>query len=331
MPANLTPQYQKVEAEYRRAQTPQERVDCLEQMLKLIPKHKGTEKLQADLKTRLKESKEELQTEKTSGKPAGRSYRIPRQGAGQVIVIGAPNAGKSRLLAELTAAQPEVAPYPFTTREPLPGMMPWEDAQVQLVDTPPITDSHIEPYIIGYVRSADLVLLCFDGSSDDAPDETTAVLEQFSSRKTLLADHSGFDEDDYSIVHVNSRLVATRADDPSAGDRLEFFREMQPDLSLPVLQVDFDRSASVQALRDAIWQALGMIRVYTKKPGRPAEFVDPFTIPVGGTVEDLAAKVHRDLAESLKFAKVWGSSAHDGQSVGSEHVLHDRDVVELHA
>jgi len=205
MPANLTPQYQKAEQEYRRAQTSQEKIDCLQEMLKQIPKHKGTEKLQADLKSRLKEAKSELQAEKQAPRK-GVSYRIPRQGAGQVILLGGSNAGKSRLLAELTNAQPEVAAYPFTTREPMPGMMPWEDVKVQLIDTPPITDSHIEPYLTGMVRSADLVLLCMDGSSDDAPEETAGVIGQLESRKTFFSDRTGFDEDNFSIVRVTASM-----------------------------------------------------------------------------------------------------------------------------
>ncbi len=329
MPANLTPQYSKAEEAYRRAQTAQERVDCLEQMLQLIPKHKGTEKLQADLKTRLKEAREEVQVEKSAPK-AAKSYRIPRQGAGTVIVIGGPNAGKSRVLQELTNAHPEVAPYPFTTREPMPGMMDWEDVTVQLIDTPPITEHHMEPYLTGFVRSADLVLLCFDGSSDEAPEHTAAVLEQLRTRKTQLDAHSGFDEEDMSIVHVRTFLVVTRGDDPDAATRLELYREFV-DAPLETHMVELERAESVAALRHAIYHALGVIRVYTKKPGKPAEYDSPYTIPVGGTVEDLALKVHQDLAAGLKFAKVWGRSAHDGQSVGREHVLADRDMVELHA
>ena len=329
MPANLTPQYQKAEEAYRRAQSAQEQVDCLEEMLKLIPKHKGTEKLQADLKSRLKDAKAELQTEKKAPK-RGPSYRFPRQGAGQVVLLGGPNAGKSRILKELTNAEPVVAEYPFATHEPLPGMMPWEDVKVQLIDTPPVTSSHMEPYMTNIVRGADAVLLVMDGSADDAPDETAAVIEQFESRKTLLSNRTGFDEDDFSIVHVQTLFVITRGQDPDCDTRLELFREQMP-RPFPTLRVDLDQPADREELRNAIYRLLDVIRVYTKAPGKPPDDGDPFTIPRGGTVEDLATKVHRELAETFKFARVWGESAHDGQTVGREHVLADRDLVELHA
>jgi len=334
MPANLTPQYQKAEEAYRRAQTPQEQADCLEQMLQLIPKHKGTEKLQADLKSRLKNVRAEVESEAKAPKK-GRSHRIPRQGAGQVVLIGAPNAGKSRILAELSHASPEVAPYPFTTREPMPGMMPWEDVQAQLIDTPPITAAHFEPYLTGFVRSADLVVLALDGSSDDAPDETAEVIAQLESRKTFLGSESGFVDDDFSTVRVQTLLVVTRGAAPGCDDRLAYFAELVP-TPFETLRVEFEPHAadaavaSKDALRERVYRKLDVIRVYTKKPGRPADADDPFTIPRGGTVEDLAVKVHREMAAQLKFAKVWGASAHDGQSVGREHVLCDKDVVELH-
>lgn len=329
MPANLTPQYSKAEEEYRRAETAEERVDCLQAMLQLIPKHKGTEKLQADLKTKLKEAKSEAETEKKAPKK-GPTWRIPRQGAGRIVLLGGPNSGKSRVLAELTKAQPLVADYPFSTHEPLPGMMPREDVSVQLLDTPPVTDTHLEPYLVGFVRSADAVALCFDGSSDDAPEQTADVLRLFEERKTRFSDRTGFDDDDFSVVHVRTLLVVTRGDDPGADDRLDFLREIRP-VPFPVAKCELTRPDSVAALREALYGLLDVIRVYTKRPGKPATYEDPFTIPRGGTVETLALKVHRDLADTLKFAKVWGTSAHDGQSVGRDHVLADRDLVELHA
>jgi ribosome-interacting GTPase 1 len=329
MAVNATPQYKKAEEEYRRAQSVQEEIECLEKMLVLLPKHKASEKVQSDLKTRLKEARADLAAERAAPKKVGKSFRFPHQGAGQIVILGGPNAGKSRVLAELTSAKPEVAPYAFTTREPQPGMMPWEDVVVQLIDTPPITDSFFEVYLQNIVRSADGVVLCFDGSSDDAPDHTAEVIRQFEQRKTVLARESGFVEDDLTQVRIRTLLVPTRADDPGCADRVAYFEEMYPG-RFEMLPVEFERPESVAALRVRIYRMLNLIRVYTKAPGKPADYKSPFTIPIGGTVEDLAEKVHKDIAAKLTHARIWGSSAHDGQSVGREHVLADKDLVELH-
>ena len=328
MPANLTPQYRRAEEEYRRAQSAREQIECLERMLRMVPKHKGTEKLQADLKTRLKDARGDLQND-TSGNRSGPSYRFPQQGAGTVVVIGAPNAGKSRILAELTRAEALVAVYPFSTRVPLPGMMPWHDASAQLIDTPPVTDARMEPYMTNLVRSADAVVLAFDGSSDDAPEQTVEVIRQFESRKTLLENATGFDDDDFSIVRIRTLLAVTRADDREVHERLELLHELNPH-EFQMQLVELGSQDSRESLRNTIYEMLNVIRVYTKKPGRPADYTDPYTISSEGTIDELAHKVHRDQAAQLKFAKVWGSSAHDGQTVGCDHRLCDRDLVELH-
>src|SRR5262245_18241292 len=254
MAVNATPQYKKAEEEYRRAQSVPEQIACLEKMLILLPKHKASEKVQMDLKTRLKEARGELAAEKAAPKKV-KGYKFPRQGAGQIVILGGPNAGKSRVLAELTSAKPEVAPYPFTTREPQPGMMPWEDVTVQLIDTPPITDTFFEAYLPNLVRVADGVVFCVDGSSDDARDHTAEVIRQIESRKTLLARESGFVEDDLTQVRVKTLLVVTRADDPGRADRVAFFEEMCPGRYDPLL-VEFDRPESATALRNAIYGML---------------------------------------------------------------------------
>src|SRR5262245_14773773 len=176
MAANLTPQYLDAEAEYKKAQTAEERLACLRKMWAELPKHKASEKLQADLKTKISEAREACETERTK-KRGGVSYKIPRQGAGTVVLLGPPNAGKSRLLTRLTRATPEVAPYPFTTREPAAGMMEFEDARVQLIDLPPVTADVCEGFVSSMTRSADAAILMLDLADDDGPFAAEAVVE----------------------------------------------------------------------------------------------------------------------------------------------------------
>src|SRR3954468_1740581 len=199
MPANLTPQYHKAEAEYRRAGTPEEELRCLELMLREMPKHKGTDKLQAELKAKISKAKQETEQAKKAGKKGHHGPHIQRQGAGRAVILGGPNAGKSQLLARLTRATPEIAPYPFTTREPQPGMMPWEDVQVQLIDTPPITADFFDSNLLGLIRGSDVALLMFDAGSDDGIDGLTPVLDRLNESKTRLAKESYLDEEDVGL------------------------------------------------------------------------------------------------------------------------------------
>jgi ribosome-interacting GTPase 1 len=330
MAVNLTPQYHEAEAEYKKAQTAEDKLACLKRMWVELPKHKASEKLQAEIKKKMSDLKEEVEHEKKHGKKGGVSYKIPKQGAGQYVVLGGPNAGKSRLLTRFTRATPEVAPYPFTTREPHAGMMEWEDARVQLIDTPPITPDFMEGYLSSMVRTADAVILMVDVSDDDGPFAAEPVLERLAQVKTILVGELPADPgDDPGIQHVKTLLVANKIDLPGAEDRLQLVREMFGE-RFPIHPVSLEHGTGVEELRDTIYKFLNVIRVYTKKPGKPADMASPFTLPVGGTLTDLATLVHRDLADQLKSAKVWGTGVFDGQSVQRDHVLHDKDVVELH-
>jgi ribosome-interacting GTPase 1 len=245
MAANLTPQYLEAEAEYKKAKTPEERLECLRKMWAELPKHKASEKLQAELKTKISETKAEIEKEKRSPKKVGVSHRIPPQGAGQIIVVGAPNVGKSRLLTRLTRATPEVAPYPFTTREPSAGMMQWEDANVQLIDTPPITADFMEGYLSSMVRAADACALLVDLADDDGPFTAEAVLERLAQTRTVLTGSPPADPEDPTIEYIKTMIVATKLDAPDAADRLEIVRELFGQ-RFPIQPVDLETGHGVE-------------------------------------------------------------------------------------
>jgi ribosome-interacting GTPase 1 len=329
MAANLTPQYLEAEAEYKKAQTAEERLASLRKMFALLPKHKASEKLQADLKTKISDAREEAERERHKAKKGGHSYKIPRQGAGQYALVGGPNAGKSRLLTRLTRATPQVAPYPFTTHEPTAGMMDWEDVRVQLIDLPPVTADVMEGFVSSIVRSADAALLMVDLADDDGPFAAEAALDKLASTKTVLVGELPAEVEDYSVEYVRTLLVANKTDADGAADRLEIVREMFGP-RFPIHVIAAEHGTGLEELRTAIYQFLNVIRVYTKQPAKPPDLSSPFTCPAGSTLVDFAGLVHRDFAENLKSARVWGTGVFDGQTVKRDHRLHDKDIVELH-
>lgn len=329
MPANLTPQYHKAEAAYRQAETPQEELECLQVMLREIPKHKGTDRLQADLKSKI--AKVKADTQKQSAAVKSTATKIPKQGAGRILLIGAPNAGKSQLLAALTRAQPEIAPYPFTTQAPMPGMMLYEDCPFQLIDLPPITADFFSPTILGLVRGADLVFLVIDLSSDDLVEETAAVLAQFSGGKTRLGRETRLDDEDIGVSYTQTLVVLNKIDAPDAQQRLALLDEFL-ELPLDRLEVSATEGSGLAQLRREAFERLQIVRVYTKHPKeKEPDRSKPFTIRRGDTLVEVAENVHRDMAANLKGARVWGAAVHDGTTVKPDYQPQDGDVVELHA
>ncbi len=328
MPANLTPQYKEAEQRFREAQSHDEKLAALREMMALLPKHKGTEKLQADLRRRIAK----LEEEGERGKPAGaRRYdpgHVQREGAGQWVLLGPPNAGKSALLKALTHAHPEVAAYPFTTRVPLPGMMPFEDVQVQLVDTPAVTPQHAEPYLTNLARGADGVALVLEVTADDL-ETSLRALWALLDRARVWPRSRPLSSDAPPLLSIKPILLAANKSDLDAdGTFTALAREAAADL--PFFAISAERGTGLEELRRSFFAGLDRVRIYAKEPGKKPDRERPFVLKGGATVFDLAVAVHKDLAEHLRYARIWGKARFDGQQVDRDHVLSDRDVVELH-
>lgn len=324
MPTNVTPEYRRAEEAFRAARSPEEKVSRLEDMIALLPKHKGTDHLFADLKRRLARLKEE---QEAGGRKSGRGGGLDfeREGAAQVVLVGPPNGGKSSLLRALTRASPEVAEYPFTTQHLLPGMMDFQDTQIQLLDSPAVTAEFMPLHLLGVVRGADAVLLVADLGADSLLEDLEAVLRSFRLRKVLFARERGALEDG---ERVRARILANKLDAPAAAERLELLRE-QAGRELEVLPVSCLDGRGLAGLAAELFSWLRIVRVYTKHPGEKASLQKPYTLFAGQTVGELCGRIHKDFADHLAFARLWRGPA-GPLTVSRGEVLQDRDLLELH-
>jgi ribosome-interacting GTPase 1 len=328
MPTNLPPEYFTAEERYKQASTNQEKIDRLEEMISTIPKHKGTDKLRADLRRRLSRLKESAEKGKKTGKHES-TFHIEKEGSGRVILVGMPNVGKSSLIAALTHAKPVISEAPFSSWTPLPGMMEWEHVQIQLIDTPPLNREHMESEQFDLIRSADLLLLLVDLQAD--------AMQQLEDARDILLDHripircqQNVDQISASESFIPVLVVINKCDDASFTEDLQLFRELAQ-CDWPTIAISSITGNMLEELKQNIFTELNIIRVFSKPPGKPPDHSAPFVVKKGSTIEELAGKVHKDFINNLKSARVWGTGVHDGQQVGRDHVLHDGDVVELHA
>jgi ribosome-interacting GTPase 1 len=344
MPANLSPQYKKAEQAYRAARDERDRLACLREMLRTIPKHKGTEHLQADLKSRIKQLGDELAGPKKGAARTGPVHAVRREGAAQIALLGFPNAGKSSLHAALTGSCADIGPYPHTTHEPLPGMLPHEDIHLQLVDLPPIAADFTVPWLVNALQPANAALLVVDIADPECTDHVELILTALEARSISLterwpADPLGQpsvdeDEDDARAldpfrIHLPTLLVANKCDLNDDQADIAVLKDLTG-IRFPAVAVSVTEPRGLSALGAFLFERLGIVRVYTKSPGKPPEADRPFTLSAGATVLDVAELVHKDIAGSLRYARAWGRSVFDGQQVGPEHPVEDGDIVELH-
>ena len=325
MPANLTPDYYKAEQWYREATTNEEKILALEQMLAVMPKHKGTDHLKADLRHKLSKLKEDS-AQKGRGKRID-IFHIPRTGCGQVALIGTPNCGKSSIVAALTNAKVNVADFPFATVGPVPGMLKFEDVQIQIIDMPPITAEYSAPGQVGTYRHCDLIAIIIDLSADTQ--EQMRICLDFLESKSLLIDAKTSTIDQHSNeLSKKVFCICTKSDIAAAGGLEKLTKSCKYPFEFYAVSVQ--TGTGLEKLPNVIFSQLEIIRIYAKPPGKPPDMKEPFTMPAGSNVQDLALAIHRQLAEKLHSARIWGTGVHDGQNVQLNHVLHDKDIVELH-
>lgn len=326
MPANLPPEYFEAEKRYRAAKTPAEKIVCLEELLTIVPKHKGTDKLRADLRRRISKLKTASQAKKSLGRRES-VFHINKEGAGQVVVVGPANVGKSALVATLTNATPEVADFPFTTWKPTPGMMPMENIQIQLVDTPPLNKDYVEPEFMDLIRRSDLVLLTVDLQTDPLLqlEDSVALLEEHRIVPHRFKDRYS---DPRGLTFIPFLVLANRNDDADTNENFEIFCELLGD-DWPLVSASVTTGRNLKLLKKTLVERLNIIRVYSKSPGKKPDLSVPFVLKKGSTMADFAGKIHRDFVVKMKSARVWGASVYDGQMVQRDYLLQDGDVIEL--
>ena len=325
MPANLTPDYLKAEQWFRSATTNEEKILALEQMLAVIPKHKGTDHLKADLRRKLSKLKESP-AKKAGGKHAD-IFHVPRGGAGQIVLLGVPNSGKSSIVSALTSAKVNVAGFPFATAAPVPGMMMFEDVQIQIVDMPPITADFIAPGQVGTYRHCDVIAIVIDLSAD-VVEQIKVCLDFLESRRLLISDNTDAVDAGSNASGKKAFCLCTKADIAMAGALQKLKDSCKYDFEF--FEVSVVSGKGIKELPGFFFKLLNIIRIYSKPPGKKPDMDEPFTMPVGSTVMDLAGAIHRELADKLKSAKLWGMVVHPGQNVHRTHVLNDKDIIELH-
>lgn len=327
MPANLPPPYFEAEKRYREAKTAEEKLEALEQMLTIMPKHKGTDKLRADLRKRIAKVKTEAQPKKGSSRRDA-DYRIDKEGAAQVALVGAPNTGKSSLVTMLTNARPEIGAFPHTTWKPTAGMAFFENIQFQLIDTPPLTKDFVDPWMADLLRRTDMVVIVVDLQADALYqlEQTCAILHELRIFPLDSQPPAGLPK---PPILKKMMLLANKTDNQREEEDFEVFLELSQ-TRLPALGVSARTGRNLERVLVQTYKLAQIVRVYTKAPGREPDYTSPFVLAEGSTLEDLAAKIHKDFVAKLKFARVWGSAVYDGQMVQRDYIMQNGDVVEIH-
>jgi len=331
MPANLPPQYYELERQFNKETDLSEKLRLAKELLAIMPKHKGTDKLQADLKAKISKLKQQLEGgQKTHGAHhhVDQLSHIDKEGAAQIILIGPPNSGKSSILDYYTNAKPLVADYPYSTHEPKTGMMTFETIQFQLIDTPPISDQQFPQYLPNLIRQADLVVLVCDISDQTTPGQLAVIASLLEGKNIILASSKAPPSGNPRFAYKKTIIAAYKYVSSESDYAIKQLQTGYPDhLIAPTSFLDDDL---MERFKRVLFEAMNIIRVYTKRVGHDPDFIDPVVLPKDSTVGDAAFRLHKDFAERLQFARVWGKGKFEGQRVKNSFVLSDEDILEFH-
>ncbi len=327
MPANLPPDYHAAEEKFRAAESNSAKIECLEELIGTIPKHKGTDHLRAELRRKLSRLKSEQHKKKNVGRHES-EYHIEKEGSARIVLIGPTNVGKSSLVARMTHATPKISASPFTSWEPTPGMLNVEDVHLQLIDTPPLSKEFTKPELFDLVRTADLILLMLD--IQDYP------ILQYEDSITLLKNHRIAPEflktriaDFESLSFMRMLVIMNKVDNQKFQEDFDAFCELE-NANFPLIPISIENRLNLELLGKRCIEMMALIRIFSKPPGKDPDMRQPYVLTVGATIEEFAGRVHRDFLTHLKTARVWGKQVYDGQMVGRDHILNDGDIVELH-
>jgi len=299
MPINASYEFSNAEKQFYSAQTDEEKLLALEEMLRTMPKHKGAENLRANLRARYKKLKEKLEARK---KKTGKKFSI-KKGEMQVTLVGLTNSGKSSILKALTNANPEIASYGFTTKEPQVGILNYENCQIQIVDLPPIGSENFDT---GIINTSDTALIVVE-KIHEIP-EVEKVLTKFRGKRIVVFNKIDlYDED--TKRKINETLKSKKYN---------------------FVTISCKTGENLDELKEKIFKSFDKIRVYTKSPDEKNPDNEPIIMPPDSTIEDVAKIIFKGKIDIIKKIRIWGpSSKFSGQEVGLKHHLKDKDIVEF--
>jgi len=392
MPTNLPPDALDKWAEVEAARSPREKMEKMQEFLKHVPQHKGTMKLRGETKRKIALIRDDLEDKKRKGtgkSSGGPKLFIEKGSSAQVVLIGMTNVGKSCLMSATTNSKVLVTPTPFSTHEPVPGIMNYMDVQFQIVEAPAIMEGAAEgraggQVALGLARNADGVILMVDLSHDPVGqlelvlaelEESRVLVSKPSGRVDIDRRHAGttlrviligrlvdctvrdveellrgykindaivrisgevsLDEIENAIyentIYKPAVIVANKLDLKGAQANLRALKQ-HVNGKLPVVPMSCERKVGFHELGKALFEALGIIRVYTKEPGMRTHSDHPFPLRKGDTVNELAKNIHKELLSNFMFAMVWAKRLpFSPKKVGINFVLDDGDIIEIHA